>query len=499
MPNAIKYSLSAQTLALKKGNFYIGTGDVGKGPTSTTDYYNGITPPSGGYTIYLNKASGGPSIYTASNDTQLVSLTNTISYITTNYISNGGNFSDGTISPFNSSYSDPGGVARVVSIANDKPYTGSTSTNALEFNYNAGSAFSVNGLLTVGQTYTFSFWAKVTSGTSFSIYWNNQNGSGETNNWSSGGFTVTTSWKRYSQVFTYNAARTTFYFYTRNQTVGTLAVFTEFQVSVGSAPCGPGLTTAAESINWFLTQTDKMVFNVDYPAIITNGLVMNLDAGFTPSITSPPTNIVGGGYNSYTPPWYDVGSGGNNGSLINGPTFSSANGGSIVFDGVDDYVTLSSSQIAPGTGAFTWNFWAKQAASANNFSIVFSGTGSNSFYGVISMDSRAGNGLIYYANGFRIQDFNTSFGANWWFISFVGNGGSNGARNLKLYRNAVQAGSTYTYDYNFTSTTPNIGANHSSYSELMTGNISMVSYYNRELSSAEITQNYNAQKGRFGL
>lgn len=78
MPNAIKYSASAQTLALKKGNFWIGTGEVGKGPTSTTDFYNGITPPAGGYTIYMNKASGGPSIYTAANDSQLISLSNTI-------------------------------------------------------------------------------------------------------------------------------------------------------------------------------------------------------------------------------------------------------------------------------------------------------------------------------------------------------------------------------------------------------------------------------------
>lgn len=87
MPNTIKYSTSQQTLALKKGNFYIGTGDVGKGSTDNTDYYNGITPPSGGYTIYLNKASGGPSIYTAANDSQLISLTNSIagtSYTTVN-------------------------------------------------------------------------------------------------------------------------------------------------------------------------------------------------------------------------------------------------------------------------------------------------------------------------------------------------------------------------------------------------------------------------------
>jgi hypothetical protein len=87
MPNPIKYSTGSETLALKKGNFYIGTGDVGKGPTSSTGYYNGITPPSGGYTIYLNKETGGPSIYTVTNDTQLISLTNSIagqSYTTAN-------------------------------------------------------------------------------------------------------------------------------------------------------------------------------------------------------------------------------------------------------------------------------------------------------------------------------------------------------------------------------------------------------------------------------
>ena len=78
MANAIKYNTSAETLALKSGNFWIGTGDVGKGPTSETGYYNGITPPSGGYTIYLNKASGGPSIYTCANDSELISLTNQI-------------------------------------------------------------------------------------------------------------------------------------------------------------------------------------------------------------------------------------------------------------------------------------------------------------------------------------------------------------------------------------------------------------------------------------
>ena len=50
MPNAIKYSTSAQTLALKKGNFWIGTGDVGKGPSSTPPCVQSLTTSKGPYT-----------------------------------------------------------------------------------------------------------------------------------------------------------------------------------------------------------------------------------------------------------------------------------------------------------------------------------------------------------------------------------------------------------------------------------------------------------------
>jgi hypothetical protein len=78
MPNAIKYSTTTQTLALRKGRLWIGTGDDPKGETSVTDYWNGITPPAGGYTIYLNKATQGPSIYVADTDGRLISITNAI-------------------------------------------------------------------------------------------------------------------------------------------------------------------------------------------------------------------------------------------------------------------------------------------------------------------------------------------------------------------------------------------------------------------------------------
>lgn len=78
MPNPIKYNTDTESNALKMGNFWVGTGDVDKGPTSITGYWNGVDPPSGGYTIYVHKASGGPSVRVASNDNELISITNDI-------------------------------------------------------------------------------------------------------------------------------------------------------------------------------------------------------------------------------------------------------------------------------------------------------------------------------------------------------------------------------------------------------------------------------------
>jgi hypothetical protein len=78
MPNPIRYSTTGVTQSVKKGNFYTGTGDTDKGPSSSTLYYAGITPPIGGYTIYLSRPTGDFSIYVAANDTQLLTITNRI-------------------------------------------------------------------------------------------------------------------------------------------------------------------------------------------------------------------------------------------------------------------------------------------------------------------------------------------------------------------------------------------------------------------------------------
>lgn len=87
MANPIKYNTGSESRALNKGNWWIGTGDISKGPTASTGFWNGYDVPAGGYVVYLNKASNGPSIYAPANDAELISLTNQIantSYTTVN-------------------------------------------------------------------------------------------------------------------------------------------------------------------------------------------------------------------------------------------------------------------------------------------------------------------------------------------------------------------------------------------------------------------------------
>jgi hypothetical protein len=79
MPNKIKYSTTADSSrALKKGNVLIGTRDLEYGPTSSTGYWNGITPPSA-YTVYtLPSNANTPSIVTPADDTQMIAYARTL-------------------------------------------------------------------------------------------------------------------------------------------------------------------------------------------------------------------------------------------------------------------------------------------------------------------------------------------------------------------------------------------------------------------------------------
>ena len=81
-------------------------------------------------------------------------------------------------------------------------------------------------------------------------------------------------------------------------------------------------------------------------SIVTNGLVLCLDAG-------NPRSYPGSGT-----AWYDVSGNNKTGTLVNGPSYNSSNGGSFVFDGVDDYVNVNNFNVSHGTSNFTYSCWA---------------------------------------------------------------------------------------------------------------------------------------------
>lgn len=330
MPNAIKYSTTGDTLSLKKGNIFFGVGDVGKGPSSATTYYNGVTPPTSGYTIYSYNASQTSklSFHSAADDAALRDYTNRVS--------------------------------------------------------------------------------------------------------------------------------------------------------------GQSFATAAQCLNWYATQTDYVCVNRDYEGIVTSGLTFVIDAGFSPSYTTSGTT------------WYDLSYNGNNGTLTNGPTFNSDNGGSFVFDGIDDRVATNySGSSFTNTTQIVWYKWN----GVNQLKVLtyFGNSGSNGFGFLINDGTNSPNvgnrvSVLYGGSLYNAINNGTLYAQlisnQWTHLSITRD-----STTTRLYQNGTFLGSTTstpnsTSNYNFTYGAESVGA---------AGNVSIMSFYNRALSAAELLQNFNAQKSRFGL
>jgi hypothetical protein len=195
----------------------------------------------------------------------------------------------------------------------------------------------------------------------------------------------------------------------------------------------------------------------------------------------------------------------NNGTLINGPTFNSGNGGSIVFDGVDDYVSVGDNIILTNTSSLSINVWVNSIDVQTRFNDVIGKGNSDSDeeYSIIM-----GNTFLYFdvgvGSGPYIQN-NTTFLNNTWYNICCVHRRSGGVSILTGYINSVATvGSTNapTNLPNDNSYPVSIGKrfyNSNPYNRNFSGKIPIVQIYNRALSAQEVLQNYNATKGRFGL
>ena len=226
------------------------------------------------------------------------------------------------------------------------------------------------------------------------------------------------------------------------------------------------------------------------PRIVTDGLVLCLDAGNTKSY--PGTGTA----------WTDI-SRNNNNSTLNGPVFNSGNGGSIVFDGVNDYVSKSTINVSYLTVS-AWAKWTQFFSDLNGHALI-----SNS-------DADTGeplNGyLLYQATGApynRVQAlvYGTSVSAitsnsalstgTWYNICFTYDGVA-----VRLYLNGVldisAAAAKGTIaassaDFIIGSAYTTIGGSY------FNGNIASVNLYNKALAATEVLQNFNATRGRFNI
>jgi hypothetical protein len=244
------------------------------------------------------------------------------------------------------------------------------------------------------------------------------------------------------------------------------------------------------------------------PNTVTNGLVLSLDAANVKSYTSGSTT------------WRDLSGNNNSGSLVNGPTFSSDSGGSIVFDGTNDFITCGNRSNIQTFSQITLNTWVKfsgldYVGSTGNL-VGFMGKGTpdgapptpnTGFW--FSYDNRLnrskftytcfGNTAGGYAGGNNNFD-NKSYrfiNSVWYNITVTVNTSSIGS----LFINGEQLGASNTFSGLTISNSVNdlyIGRiEYTGYN--FNGNIANSQIYNRALTASEVLQNYNAQKSRFNL
>jgi formylglycine-generating enzyme required for sulfatase activity len=226
----------------------------------------------------------------------------------------------------------------------------------------------------------------------------------------------------------------------------------------------------------------------DPTGIVTDGLVLWLDAGVTASYPTSGTT------------WTDLSGNKNNGTLTNGPTYNSSNGGSIVFDGVNDYASINNATTLNFSTALTISFW------------FFSGTTHSYLYLKGRTDADNYNPYLrtdgYYAwtgvSG-RSQ-FNPPAGfinSNTWYNITVTHISGN---NPQIYRNGVLA-TGYTYTEGNGSLALGTNSNPVSINAdiprgvigQFDGKIGVTMAYARAITASEVLQNFNAQKARFGL
>jgi len=224
------------------------------------------------------------------------------------------------------------------------------------------------------------------------------------------------------------------------------------------------------------------------PRIVTDGLVLCLDAGNTKSYPGSGTT------------WTDLSGNGNNGTLTNEPTYSN---GSIVFDGVDDYISLgksfiSTGEIGSGDISYTLEAWFNYSGTPGETTSGWSLIGNASQYG-IGMQLMGNKINFGYRSNSNFDSTSTLSAGNWYHVVCTREAGNSTYLN-RIYINGQWDATYNTSNYlNVTNTTAEmqIGWADTRITGRYNGNIAIAKLYNTFLTDEQVLQNYNATKSRF--
>jgi len=226
------------------------------------------------------------------------------------------------------------------------------------------------------------------------------------------------------------------------------------------------------------------------PDVIDTGLVLALDAGDTNSYSGSGTT------------WTDLSGQGNNGTLANGPTYNSGNGGYIEFDGTNDDCDLSS--IPPVNGnEITFSVW-NYGIDAKQSSIIW--LSGSSGIRMLQVHLPYSGNIVYFDAGDGVGESvdydrinktaSNSEYQGWHHWVFTKNA-TNGTMYIYLDGSLWHSGTGKTRTIGTPDTIRSIGsAGNNNYHR---GYISNLQLYNRELSLTEVKQNFNALRGRFSI
>jgi hypothetical protein len=230
------------------------------------------------------------------------------------------------------------------------------------------------------------------------------------------------------------------------------------------------------------------------PDIVTNGLVLNLDAG------NPYSYLSGSSGTKWTNTVAISSS--ISGTLVNGPVYAN---GAITFDGVDDYVNCGTTDIIPGS--WTVSAWVKHIPKTGA-AVYFGRSGTAPNYdqtAIIGWSSNVSNRFFTSGkttSGTYLLSCSSSFSPISGVIYNVVGTFDTSSTTLNLHINGVLdntkiVGTLFTTGSNLSN---QIGCSDGlTPSNFAQGNIYDVKVYNRALSAAEVLQNFNALRGRYGI